>query len=243
MVVGAARQETKTREPWRDVLWLTGRDIRRDWLGYLTSAAYMLVLGSLLAPGFANDDVLWGPEIAFLAMVFIMTQPFFSRDYMSWENDRVAARLTFLRMLPIPVEVILRSRMLALVAAGIVNVPAFFIPLYLLGDWPFGVGPYIAFVLFWTGISLIGTGYGLSMEMAVSVRRYTLTNLVVILVVIAVLTVTGIAAELWLVTWSVERVAEHPVLMAVAGPLVGMVACVAFGRLATDRLRRRELTP
>src|SRR5690606_39887146 len=102
MVVGAARQETKTRDPWRDVLWLTGRDIRRDWLGYLTSAAYMLVLGSLLAPGFANDDVLWGPEIAFLAMVFIMTQPFFSRDYMSWENDRVAARLTFLRMLPIP---------------------------------------------------------------------------------------------------------------------------------------------
>ena len=81
------------------LLWLTGRDIRRDWLGYLTSAAYMLVLGSLLAPGFANDDVLWGPEIAFLAMVFIMTQPFFSRDYMSWENDRVAARLTFLLFL------------------------------------------------------------------------------------------------------------------------------------------------
>src|SRR5690606_42087509 len=103
MVVGAARQETKTRDPWRDVLWLTGRDIRRDWLGYLTSAACMLVLGSLVAPGFANDDVLWWPEIAFLAMVFIMTQPFYSRDHMHWEYDRVAARLTVQLMLSTPV--------------------------------------------------------------------------------------------------------------------------------------------
>lgn len=243
MIVGAAGREMKTREPWRDVLWLAGRDIRRDWPGYLTSAAYMLVLGSLLAPGFANDDVRWGPEIAFLAMVFIMTQPFFSRDYMSWENDRVAARLTFLRMLPIPVDVILRSRMLALVAAGLVNVPAFFIPLYVFGDWPIGAGAFVAFVLFWTGISLIGTGYGLSMEMGVSVRRYTLTNLVVVLIVIALLTVAGVAGDVWLVSWSLERVAEHPVLMAVAGLLVGAVAYTAFGRIAADRLRRRELTP
>jgi hypothetical protein len=115
--------------------------------------------------------------------------------------------------------------------------------MYLLGEWGIEVGTYVWFVLFWTGIAIAATGYGLCLEMATSVRRYTFTNLGVLGVIIAVITVLGEGFDIWSVEASVELVTRAGPAAALASLAIGTGVYIACRRLATGLLRRRELTP
>jgi hypothetical protein len=240
-VVKGQAQDTGNRR--RYILWLAGRDIRRTWLAYLASAGYLLLMGALLSPQRDYGVGTWSTEAIVPIITMILTQPFFSRDYLSWDIDRVAERLTFLGLLPIPMDVIVGGRMLTLIVAAVLNVHAFFVPMHLLGEWGIGAGTYVWFVLFWTGIAIAATGYGLCMEMATSVKRYTLTNVGVLGVLIAVITVLGAEFDIWSVEASVELVTRVGPVAALASLAIGTGVYVASGRVATGLLRRRKLTP
>jgi hypothetical protein len=228
---------------WRDIRWLARREMRQSWWGYPASAAYMAGMGALLAPQSEDGLGTVALEVPFLVLMLILTQAFFSWEYMSWENDRMSARLAFLRLLPIPLEVIVGSRMIRLISAAIFNVPAFFLPLWFLGEWERGPGSYVGFVLFWTGISTLATGYALCMEMAKSLRRYVLTNIGIMAVLIPLVIYLGLAHDIWAVRWSADIAADHPVLLGVGGLIVGVIGYLALGVVARNLLARRELTP
>lgn len=241
-----ARRESGTGEAAGsegDILWLAGQDIRRDWLAYLTSAGYMLVLGAVGAPRGDTRLGTWSPEILFLIMMMILAQPFLSREYVSWDNDRVAERLIFLRMLPIPLDAVVRGRMIAMLAALVLNVPAFFMAFRLAGNWEPTWREYMWFVIHWVGIAIGASGYSICMEMGASVKRYSLTNLAVLAVAIGAFTVAGTLFDVWLVRGSVGLVERFGPLMAAAGLVAGITVFLLAGRLAIRRLRNRELVP
>lgn len=230
-------------EKWQDMLWLAGRDMRRDWLAYVSSAVYMLVFGALIAP--RGDATLgtWSPEIMIPIMAMLFAEPFLSREYLSWDNDRVAERLTFLRMFPIPLDVLVGGRMLAIIVAAVFNVPAFFIPMYLIGEWDLGALDYIWFALFWTGVSVATAGYGLCMEMGTSVKRYSFTNLGLLAMVIPAITVLGVAFDVWIVEGIASLMPRYGLLLALGSLALGAGVYLFCGRVSARLLRRRELTP
>jgi hypothetical protein len=243
MAVGGIQGIRNVAGQWRDIRWLARREMLLSWWGYPASAAYMVGLGALIAPRSEDGAGSVALELPFLILMLILTQAFFSWEYMSWENDRMSARLAFLRLLPIPLEVIVGSRMIRLISAAVLNVPAFFLPLWFLGDWEIGPGSYVGFVLFWTGMSTLATGYALCMEMARSLRRYVLTNFGIMAVLIPLVVYLGLAHDVWAVRWSVDIAADHPVLLSLGGLIVGVTGYLALGMVARNLLARRELTP
>lgn len=226
---------------WDDVLWLGVREMRRRWLAYIVSASYLLGLGLLLSLGGAPEPGSFAAEFVILIILMILTEPFMSRDYMSWSNDLVAAHLTFLRTLPIEPRTIVQSRMLALVIAGVLNVPAFFVPIYLLGDWTMGFGHYLCFVFTLTGLSLIGTGVGLCLELGTTLRRYVLVNCVLLVILTVTIILPGWQFDFWIIEWIARITDTNGPLVAVASIAIGIVAYVLLGRLAERLLLRREL--
>lgn len=243
MVAGVGGRRDDARNTWSDVLWLARKEIRRTGWGYLYSAAYIAFFGALIAPRGDDGAGTWVVDVTFLFAVLIIAQPFFAREYFSWDNDRVAARLTFLRMLPIPLNVVVGSQMIRLVTAALFNAPAFFLPFYLLGEWDLDPGEFIGLAFFWTGMGAIGAGYGLCMEVSTSIKRYSITNLVLVAVLMPILSYLGVAHDIWLLHWSIGIAEEHPLLLAVVGLVVGTVAYLAIGRLARVLLAQRELLP
>jgi hypothetical protein len=215
----------------------------QSWWGYPVSAAYMAGMGALIAPR-GSDGLGSVPfELTFVVLILILTQAFFSWEYMSWENDRMSAHLTFLRLLPIPLEVIVGGRMTRLISAAALNVPAFFLPLWFLGDWEIGAGSYFGFVLFWTGLSAFSSGYAVCMEMSSSLRRYVLTNIAIMAILIPLVIYLGLAHDVWVVRWSAGVAADHPALLAAIGVIGGGIGYLALGIVARNLLASRELTP
>lgn len=229
------------RRNLQDALWLAGQEIRRQWLSYLVSNLYLVFL-SLLTIGIG--DLMAGStglEFVLLATTLIISTPFFARDYMNWATDPVAERLTWLRSLPIDARTIVGSRMLAMLAVAPFNIVAFFGPIYLAGAWSLDTVPFILFALSILGISLIGAGVHLCLELGVSLRRWLITNVVVLVPLVIIFVVLGWAAEIWPfagLARSVERYGFVITLLCIA---VGAIGFLALGRLAEDLLRRREL--
>lgn len=244
MVMLAHRIENRgegVRSHLSDVLWLAVREIRRRAMSYIVSAAYLLGLSLLLSLGGGPRLGSFAAEFVILIMLMILTEPFMSRDYMNWSNDPVAAHLTFLRTLPIPARTIVQSRMLALVVAAVLNVPAFFLPIYLLSDWSMSAGQFLWFALSLTGLSLIGTGIGLCLELGTTIRRYSVVNSVLIAVLAVVILLLGFRFDFWIVERFARLTETNGPLVAVTCVIVGIIGYVLLGRLAERLLLRREL--
>lgn len=240
-VAGVSHREDRSR--WEDMAWMARQDIRRDWAAYVVSALYLLLFGALAAPRGSAGLGTWTPEILMPVLAMLIAQPFLSLEYFAWGEDKLARRLGFLRSLPIPVETIVGGRMLAMMAALVLNVPAFFLPYWAIGEWDISRMEYAWFALFWTGLAIGISGYSIVMEMSTSIKRYSMFNLVVILAVFVVITVAGVVGDWWMVRGSVRLVEDYGPAIALAGLAIGIGGFLFGGRLATEGLRRRNLAP
>lgn len=225
----------------QDIGWLVGQDIRRTWVSYIASAAYLGLLSLLIVAGSGIEVDTIAFEIVMFAVATILWIPFFSRHYMSWHSDPVAERLTWLRSLPISVRTITRSRMLANVPALPLNVIAFFLPIYLAGTWSLGDAQFLWFVISLIGISLIGAGINLCLELAVSLRRWLVLNVLVLVPAIALMGLLAWRLDFMMVSWLAQVAGERGPLLALMCVALGVAGYVLLGRLAEDLLRRREL--
>ena len=236
-------QTTQSSRGMADVLWLAGEDIRRTWPSYPGSALYLLFLGLLFgladSPGIGTFPF----EFIMLAIGTIMATPFFAREYMSWSTDPIAERLAWLRVLPIGVPTIVRARAVAIIVALPINALAFFTPAWFGGRWGLDTGTFLWFILAMCGVAFAGAGLTLVLEMSVGIRRWIITNIVSLVVVIVVMGVLGLWFDIRLFEQLARGLEWNGPLVALACVAAGIAVFLACLRLAEDGLRRRELTP
>lgn len=239
--VGNEKAADGIRRSWDDVFWLAGWDIRRAWQSYPGSALYLGLISLFVLGSKAAEIGSVSFEFIMFAMGVLLATPFFASDYMSWAKDPTAERLAWLRTLPIGVPTIVCGRTVALLAALPLNVIAFFTPAWLGGGWGMSAGTFLWFVLAMIGVSLVGAGSTIALEMSIGIRRWIITNIITIAIVLVVIIVLKIWVNFALFEQLARAVEWNGPFVAGMCLVTGMIVLLGCVRLAEQGLRRREL--
>lgn len=233
------------------------KEMERMWLSYPLSGVFLLIPGFLLVPGLSGIfelrgfgawehrveefhnafflDCLFFGVCAFLAVNAVPGEHGFGRrDVFSW-------RLLLSRRLPVPARSLVGSRAVSLLFALVLNVPAFFLPAFLLSDLGELRSSYVWFAGIWIGYSLLTSGLYLLLEFTANGRARSLISVgcVLSLLVLAILEWT---LQLNVVGTTVEMAKDYGPLPAVLSILGGCVAFAILCRAAVHLVRSRDLS-
>lgn len=221
---------------WNNVVWLAKRQMRDNWTSYLYSALYFGFMGLVLS----TDDS-WAVEFALPVLMFILIQPSLSPRYMTYkDNNEVTRHQMFLHILPIGFDTIISARVVAMVVAGIINVPLLFIPFWYIGPEWNSLSSYLAWFTFWTGIAFAGAGLALIQEFWLSFKNWIKVNVVAVVGVILLLSLMVWLMDIRPYAWSVRAANENPWLLAIVGLVIGIVGLWVGMVAAVRGFRRRE---
>lgn len=210
--------------------WLAKRQMRDNWASYPLSVVYFAFMGLVL-----STDSTWALEFALPILMLILIQPSLSSRYMTWRKDNEVTRhQVFLRGLPVDFSTIISARVIAMLIAGLLNVPVFFLPFWFVRTEWSSFGHFLAWCVFWVGVAFVGAGLALIQEFWLPFNQWARVNTFIIL---------GALVGLFLVMWvtgvrpvrsSVEISNEHPwilcsvgLVLAVGGLWLGMKYAMA----------------
>jgi hypothetical protein len=241
-----------------DAFWLARDELRRTWLSYPLTCMFVVFLGFFVVPSVSGVFDLEGFGVegkrmegfynAFFAdYLFVVICAFLgvraiSGDYTPFWRGSFSSRLIFLRSVPIPAGSLVGSRALGMLFALLVNVPAFFLPAFLLSDLGQLGASYLWFVGVWVGYCLLASGLWLLCELTVSGGAYTRIYFGVAAALMAELALLEWALDLRLVGRTAELAQSHGPLYAAVSVLAGTVAFAVLCRLTVRRLRRKDLS-
>lgn len=210
--------------------------MRDYWPSYLVTATYFAFMGAVLAV-----DEWYTREFAHLVLMLILIQPSLSSRYMTWKRDNdVVRHQVFLRSLPLPLRTTIVARLIAMLSAGLINVPIYFGMMWFLGDFGLTVPHFICWSIFWVGMALLGSGVSLVQEFWLNMRRWTALNATMVVALLLLIPIM-----IWIVGFrpfndSVRAAASQPFLMAVIGLVLGLIGIVAGVTIAERLYRQRE---
>lgn len=223
---------------WDNTLWLTARQVRDNWTAYIYSAIYFAFMGLALS----SDENL-GVEVALPIVIFIVIQPALSARYMTWKQDNdVTRHQVFLHSLPISFDTIIVARLLAMLLAGVINVPLLFLPFWYFGPEWNSFGNFLAWTTFWVGMGLISAGLALIQEFWLSMREWLKTNFVVVMLVLAALVAMLIFSGFRPYRQTVDLANNSPWGLALVGMALGVLGLWRCTVLAVRGFRNREFS-
>jgi hypothetical protein len=205
------------------------------------SAGYLGFFSLLVAGSKSSGSGTYSFEFVVLVLTLILATPFFARDYMNWKADPVAERLAWLRSMPIDISTIVRARALAILTALPLNAVAFFLPVALFDQWSMAAADFAWLVISILGLSLIGAGITLYLELRISLRRWMLLNIVTMVAAMIAMVALGLWAHIRIFEQLTHAVEWNGPLAAAICVTVGVVGLVVLERLAEQALCRREL--
>lgn len=221
---------------WNNVIWLARRQMRDNWISYLFSAIYFGFMGMVLAV-----DEFWTVEFAMPVLMFFLIQPSLSPRYMTFKDDNEVTRhQEFLHSLPIGFDIIITARVIAMMVAGVINALLFFIPFWIIGPNWNSLVAYLAWVTFWMGLALAGSGLALLQEFWMSFKNWVKTNVVMVLAVVLLLFFLIWLLDFRPYTWTVNLANEHPWVLIVVGIVIGPAGLWSGMKLAVRGFRERE---
>lgn len=199
---------------------------------------------SLMMFGRMEQEVLLNPVLDFLMMTSLSLIGFlFSRRSFNYiKEDSYTQMLFYYRTLPIPVETVMKSRILIMIVAFLINGVFLFTTIRLLFDMDMNGLQYTAFVLTWMGYALSANGIFIFFEMNSSGRAYMWITAGLVLL-FGIGAVVGAISGFGLTDYSMQMSREHGVLSPLMwGTLiVGILLLAGFSVLAMRRLNRRSL--
>lgn len=249
-------REAPAGSPWRNALWLAGRELRRTWLSYPATAVLAVVFG-LFAAALLNGLSVETPpnrfasaaaDIFFIFGLSSLAINALSKDYLYSWGDAFSKRLRFLRSLPISAEELVTSRVLAMLVALVLNSAAFFTTVYLLSGplgnqllTRLGFEGYLAFAGIWLGYAAFCGGAWMYGEFGLHGVTYNQIALGVVSVGFALLVFSEWLFNLRVVERSIYLAESYSLLPAALTLLVGGVAFALWSRAAARKIKRRDL--
>ena len=216
--------------------WLAGQQMREQWPSYLVTAAYFAFMGAVLAV-----DESYTREFAHPVLMLILIQPALASRYMTWKRDNdVVRHQVFLRSLPLPLRTTIVARLIAMLSAGVVNVPIYFGMMWFLGDFGLTLSQFFCWAIFWVGIAFLGSGIRLVQEFWLNMRSWTELNATFVVSILLLIPVLIGLADFRPFNDSISVAASHPVLMSAIGLVLGLVGPLAGVLIAERFYRKRE---
>lgn len=188
--------------------------------------------------GFFNasfSDCLFVVVCAFLAATVVSGESAPARRSASFSG------LVILRHLAVPAGGVVGSRALRMLLALVLNVPAVFLPAFLLSDLG-GLGvSYLWFCGVWVGYGLLAAGLLLLLELTVEGKAQARIFMGGAAAVAFALVILERTVDLRLVERTVELAQVHGAIPAVLSILAGSVSFVLVAWVTAGRLERRNL--
>lgn len=188
--------------------------------------------------GFFNasfSDCLFVVVCAFLAATVVSGESAPARRSASFSG------LVILRHLAVPAGSVVGSRALRMLLALVLNVPAVFLPAFLLSDLG-GLGvSYLWFCGVWVGYGLLAAGLLLLLELTVEGKAQARIFMGGAAAVAFALVILEWTVDLRLVERTVELAQVHGAIPAVLSILAGSVSFVLVAWVTAGRLERRNL--
>lgn len=205
---------------------------------YMGGMVSLMMYGQLEQGGHMNlvSDFLMMALLSLLGL-------FFSRRSFSYIKDDTYTRMLFYyRTLPIPVETVMKSRFLQMIAAFLFNGVILFTTIRVLFDMNMNGLQYAVFILTWLGYALAVNGIFIYFEFTTSGRTYMwITILLLLLFGLAavICAISGFSLTEYSMQMSKEYGMVSPLMWGTL--LGGGLLLAGFCALAVRKLSRRSL--
>lgn len=242
------------KKDWRDIWWLTGRDLREKRWSLLLSTLFFALLGlngSLIGRSVweTKEAAEWnGFAEAMLGFYLIAMSGVlgfgFCRDYRNyWRTSNFTKKLAFLRSLPMKAEVIVSSRLIVMIATSVLMGTAFFTTMYFTAASIQEMLDGEAFVRFalvaWGYAVAIGGGY-LYLELGYREKTYFLINLALLPVFFLIPLLFWVTGES-LVSRVFALVRETNWVLPAAAIVCGFLILLLLRTIIVRRVRARDI--
>ncbi|GJM82463.1 hypothetical protein HMSSN139_49590 [Paenibacillus sp. HMSSN-139] len=187
-------------DSWKDAWVIFKKDLRNDRLFLIWNVIFMLyvtlMLGSLVGAREETHYVM-NPMSDFLMLMMVpFTGFFFTRRSFNYiKEDSYTQMLRFYHVLPIPLKTVIRSRLIQLGAAmllnGILFYGGFYLVTYLMNGSALEAGAFIAFCFTWVGYGLLINGLFIYCELLMKGTVYLWLTFLLMLVLGVVAFVTN----------------------------------------------------
>ena len=265
--MGAANVGTHTTRTERDegrvrvfrgAQWLGWQEIERSWLSYPVTALAMLVTGwfvavfvdgVLVVEGFGEGGRTFEDsfnaffaDLLFLNFGALLAVNWTSREYFRvFSEDAFSERLAFVRGLPISTTTLVLGRLISMCFSLLLNVPAFFVPMYLVSNLG-GLGwDFLWFVITWAAYSLMGAGLWLMAELTIRGRSYVWLSFAWTLLLIPAVILLEWVVDLRAVTRIAGLVEAYGPLPALVALPFGTAVLAVLTVSTAHRVERRDL--
>jgi|SRR5690625_3719338 len=243
---------------WKQVWWLVGKEIQ-----FQRTAFVATILGTMLIAFFAFSaslPFLWGTSHSqdlfldtFLLDLFIggltpaFATLFISSPYLSFRSikeDPFGKRMAVYRVLPVPITVLSRSRMLFMLVT-LMTMSTVFYTLVITAVHSF-VEPLVTmqelvvFVLSWFGYSMVIGGINAYVESGTNGKVLWIFPFVFIFIFIAVVIFVYKTVGMGVVEWSFHLVQTIGWPLAVISLLLGTVSCLLTEQMLRKRLLNKD---
>ena len=236
--------------------WLARKEMRRGWVSYPLSGVIMLFLGFMVLPSMSGLFKLEGfgagvqrvedvYNAFFSDCLYLVICAFLAVNAVSGirtpgRRDTFSARLLLLGGVPVPAGSLVGGRALSLLFALVLNVPAFFLPTFLLSDLGELGTSYVWFVGTWIGYGLLFSGLGLLMGLSASDGASVPISIGVGAAIVATLALLEWSVGLDLVVRTAQLAQGYGPLPALLSILVGAAAFVLLAWLSVHRIHDRD---
>jgi hypothetical protein len=233
------------------VLWLARFEIRTFWLTIVITGGFMLLMGTLVATIVSlgalgptgdisgADSIL--ADIVILTLATLLATPYGSWGAVhEWQNP-LERRLGLMRTMPIPVSTLIGGRMVFMLSTLILTVPAFFVPIYLLGEIRLSFGAFLVFVLFWIGYALISSGMTLYIDVVRGSRFFLVSSFFSAGALIGLVILVSFGLGFRIVYEIGELAVNHGLILGLGALIVGALGFALAGWLTARDLPGREI--
>jgi hypothetical protein len=233
------------------VLRLARSDIKTFRTTFAITGGFMLLMGTLVATIVSlgaigpSSDIEGGnsilADLVMLMLAGLLATPHLTWGALSEWRNPLERRLALVRAMPIPVSTIVGSRMVFMLSALVITVPAFFAPIYLLGNVRLSFGAFVAFVAFWVGYALGSAGLTMYVDMVRGSRFFFLSSFGTAGALLAVVVLVSFILGFRIVYEIAELAISHGLVLGLGSLIVGALAFILTGRLTTRHLPGREI--
>lgn len=201
---------------WKEAWWLAVRELKYQWKAILATLLFTVFIALLTSELFTyliqSKDTyrLYLLDVIFLGLTPSLATLFISKPYLSFStisDDPFTKRIAFFRLLPIPIEVLSRSRMiftmLLLVMMSLFFYTVIFLTLPLQIPEPFFTSnEFLKFALFWFGYALALSGFMPFLEFGLNSRMFFILQFVIAAVLAIGLLSLYPMTEKGIIAWS-----------------------------------------
>jgi len=236
--------------------WLARKEMRRAWLSYPLTGLLLLFLGFFVVPSVSGLFELQGfglegqrvedfynaffSDCLFLVICAFLAVNAVSGNRTPGRRDTFSSTLLLLGGLPVPAGSLVGSRAVSLTFALVLNVPAFFLPVFFLSDLGELGTSYVWFVGTWIGYGLLFSGLGLLLRLTATDEASVPISIGVGAAIVATLAVLEWTVGLDLVGRTAQLAQGYGPLPALLSILVGAAAFVLLAWLTVHRIHERD---